>query len=127
MRALAREQEIGQIADHVARLSVDGHAVAVGDAFDHRALGVELRALLIEVRDLQPGAAPDLALVRLDLPYQQPQQRALAGAVRPDQADAIAAHDPRREIADDADVAVRTADAIRLEHHLAGGLRLVDL
>ena len=72
---------------HVARLAVDDHrVVAVADAVGDRPLGIELLALLVEIRDLQPRAAPDRARVRLELADQQPQQRRLArpfGPMRP--------------------------------------------
>ena len=64
---------------------------------EDRPLGIELLALLIVVSDLHVGAAPHLAPVGRQLAEQQPQQRRLARAVRPDQADPIAAHDARRE------------------------------
>ena len=82
-------------------------------------LGIELLALLIEVGDLQPRAAADRARVRLQLADEQPQQRRLAGSVRPDQADAIAAQDPLRIVADDRHAAERLADVFRLEHQPA--------
>ena len=66
-----------------------------------RRVGIELLALLIEVGDLQPRAVPHLAAVRRHLADQQPQQRRLARSVRTDQADAIAAQDALRVVADD--------------------------
>ena len=99
----------------------DGHGVvAVADRVDHRPLGIELLALLVVVGDLHVRAAPHLARVGLQLAEQQPQQRRLAGAVRPDQADAIAAHDARREVARRPRVR-RTpcVTPLGFEHHLA--------
>ena len=99
-RALGRKQKVFEIAVHVARTPPTVTvSLPSADGVDDRALGIELLALLIEVRDLHVRAAPDLARVGLELADQQPQQRRLAGAVRPDQADPIAAQDPRREIA----------------------------
>ena len=61
MRALAREQEVGQIADDVPRLAVDDDdVVAVVDGVGDGAIGIELLALLIEVGDLEPRASADL-------------------------------------------------------------------
>ena len=88
--------------------------------------GIELFALLIEVRDLQPRALAHVARVRRELADQHPQQRRLSRPVRTDQADAIAAQDPLRVVADDRHAAERLADALGLEHELAGGLGRVD-
>ena len=69
LRALAREQEIRQVADHVTWLAVDDdRVVAAVDGVGDRALRIELLALLIEIRDLQARAVPDVALVGLHLP-----------------------------------------------------------
>ena len=127
LRALAREQEVREVADDVPRLAVDDDGgVAVADAVGDRRVGIELLALLIEVGDLQPGAAPHLARVGLQLAEQQPQQRRLAGAVRADQADAIAAQDALREVADDRRAAERLRHVLRLEHQLPERLPVVD-
>ena len=93
-RPLGREQEVAQVAVDVLATAVDGdRVVAVADRVEDGALGIELLALLIVVGDLHVGAAAHLAGVGRELAEQQPQQRRLAGAVRADQADAIAAHD----------------------------------
>ena len=79
---------------HVARATVRGDGVvALADRLEDRLVRIELLALLIVVRDLDVGAAPHLALVRRQLADDQSQQRRLAGAVRADEADAIAAQD----------------------------------
>ena len=65
------------------------------------ALRIELLALLVEVGDLGRGLPADRAGVRLELADQQPQQRRLAGSVRADEADAIAAQDALRVVAND--------------------------
>ena len=89
--ALGRKQKIAQVPVDVLRPAVHGHGVvAFADGFEDRALGVELLALLVVVRDLHVRAAPHLAGVGLELAHQHPKQRGLARAVRPDQADAIA-------------------------------------
>ena len=88
LRALARKQEVGEVADDVARLAVDDDGgVAFVDAVGDGRVGIELLALLIEVGHLQPRAVPHLAAVRRQLADEQPQQRRLAGSVRTDQAD----------------------------------------
>jgi len=46
--------------------------VMVGNALDDGSLGIELRALLVEVRHLQPCPAAHGSLVWLDLADEQP-------------------------------------------------------
>ena len=61
-------------------------------------------------------------------PEQHPQQRRLAGAVRADEADAIAAHDARREVLRPPAVPSYAFEIpLGLEHQLARLLGLLDL
>ena len=79
LRALAREQEIREVADDVPRLAVDDNrVVAVVDGVGDGPLGIELLALLIEVRNLQARALLHFPRVGLQRPHEQPQQRRLA-------------------------------------------------
>src|SRR5262249_19649906 len=64
------------------------------------------------------------AAIRRDRAGQQVDQRGLAGAVRPDDADAIAALYAERETVDDSAVVPRLADALGLDHQPAGFFRL---
>ncbi len=106
------EEEVLQIAMHMAPQSSDGHELRpIGDAVEHAPLGVELLAQLIEVRDLQTRAEPDRATIRRQLAEQETKQRGLAGAIRADDTDTITARDRRREIADDHPVTAREAHA----------------
>ena len=91
-------------------------------------------AHLVEVRDLQFAALADLARGRLQLSENQLEQGRLAGAIRADQADLVAAQDGGGEIANDQ--LVHGAGAGALEHHadigqlgddLAAGCAAVDL
>ncbi len=67
-RALGRKEEVLEVAVDVARDAADRHRVAaVGHRVDDGSLGIELRALLIEVRDLDVRALPHLAAVGLEL------------------------------------------------------------
>ena len=62
IRALGRKQKIAQVAVDVLRPAIHGHRiVAFADGVEHRALGVELFALLVVVGDLHVRAAPHLA------------------------------------------------------------------
>ena len=102
MRAFWRKQKIAQVSVDVLRLAIHGHrVVAFADGVEHRALGVELLALLVVVRDLHVRAASNLAGIRLELAHQHPQQRGLARTVRPDQANAIAAYHAERRVPHD--------------------------
>ena len=87
---------------HVTRAAVRRHGIVpLPDRVVHGPLGIELLALLIVVGDLHVRAAPHFTLIRRQLADDHPQQRRFARSVRTDEADAIAAHDARREIADD--------------------------
>ena len=130
-RALARKQEVGEVADDVPRLPVDDDGVvAVVDAVGDRLLRIELLALLVEVRDPHARAAGDRPCVGLDLPRQQLEQRRLAGAVGSDEADAIPAQDALRVVAHDLKGArlrrERLGHMVRLEDQPARRLARVD-
>ena len=78
-------------------LVADLDPLAAGaDEVFQRGVQVQRVAHLVEVGDLQVGAAPHLAAVGLELAQDQLEQRRLAGAVRPDQADLVAAQDGAR-------------------------------
>src|SRR5207247_11200098 len=98
-RTLRGEQKILEVSVDVPAHAGHGDGVvAVANRVDDRSLGIELLPLLIEICDLHVGAALDTARIRRQLPDEQAQQRRLTGAVRPDEADSIAADDARREI-----------------------------
>ena len=110
------------------RLAADLDPVAPGaDGVLHGRVGVELVAQLVEIRDGQIGAAAHGAGVRLDLAQDQLQQRRLPRAVGADEADAVAAQDARREIADQHVVAVGLRHPRQLRDHLARPRALVLL
>ena len=99
--AARREEEVAEIANHVlapiGRLDPFGAgADGVGDCL----LVVEHGAQLVEVRRLHVGAAADAAGIGRELAEDQLQKRRFAGAVRADQAEAIAAADDQVEILD---------------------------
>ena len=99
------------------RLAVDHDGVvAVVDAVGDQAIGIELLALLIEVGDLDAGAPPDGPGVRRQLLCQELQQRRLAGSVRTDEADAVAAHDAVGEVPHDRYPVEGFGDTVSLEH-----------
>jgi hypothetical protein len=64
---------------------------AIADRLDQALVGVELGAQLIEIGDLQARSVPYPPRVRLQLLQQDTQQRGFAGAVRPDQSNAVVA------------------------------------
>ena len=64
-------------------------------------LGIEAVAALVERGELEIGAEADRAGVRRERAGEEIEQRRLAGAVRADDADAVAALDAEREVADD--------------------------
>ena len=79
--------------------------------------------MLVERRHFDIGAEPDGAAVGRVAAGQHVDQRGLAGAVRPDDADAVAALHPDREAIDDLAVAVGLADVLGLDDQLAGFVR----
>src|SRR5690606_8985756 len=98
-RLLRREQEVGQIADHVLPSSVDRNVLpSFADELHDRLRLVDVAAQLVEVRDLEIRAELDAPFVRRELADQYAQQRRLADAVVADDPDAVTAHDPEREV-----------------------------
>ena len=103
---------------------VDRHGiVTVGDGLPDGALGIELLALLIVVRDLHVGAAPHFSRVGLQIAEQHLEQRRLPGAIRSNETDTVATHHPHHEVGDDRPAVKRLRDALGLEHHLPTPLR----
>src|SRR3981081_2555697 len=76
--------------------------------------------MLVQRRHFDVGAQPDGAAARWIGAGQHVDQRGLAGAVRPDNAGAVAALHPDRETVDDPAVAVGPADVFGLDDQLAG-------
>ena len=108
---------LGRAVDH------DGVAIASGQRLLDSDIGFETVAMLIECGDRQIGAEPDRAAIGGQNAGQHFDQRGLAAAVRPDDADAVAALDADREIADDRPAAVALADILRLDHKRTGRRR----
>ena len=79
--------------------------------------------MLVEAGDLEAGSETDGAGVRRQLAGQQAQQGGLAGAVRAEDADPVAAEDPGREGQQHAAVGEFLADALGLDHHPAAERR----
>ncbi len=107
-RLLRLEQEFLHVAGDVALLAIDQQVLAapVGQVVRKRVVEVQVLALLVERGDLQIGAELHRAAVGRKLAGQHLQQRRLAGAVRADEADAIAAMHADRERRDDGPVAI---------------------
>ena len=87
-------------ADH------DMVAAAAGQRLGQGRLGIETFAMLVERRHLDVGAKADTAAVRCAAAGQHLDQRGLAGAVRADDADAVAALDADGEVVDDLSLAI---------------------
>ncbi len=97
--------------------------LALGDIVQRVPVLAQRRAVLVEIGDLQIGAALDLAAVGREFTQQQADQGGLAGTVRADDADPVAAHDAGREIAHQGASANRVVDVFGAQHALAGALR----
>ena len=81
--------------------------------------GVERVAALVDVADLHGLAEPERAGVRLLLSRDHPEQRRLAGAVRPDDADDAAARQREVDVVHQQLVAVALAQARGLDDDVA--------
>jgi hypothetical protein len=78
----------------VTRSAVDGHGVAAfADRLEDRSFGIELPTVLIVVGHLDVYATAYVSFVRRQIPQEQPEQRRLSRAIRPNETDSVAAHD----------------------------------
>src|SRR5207237_6434130 len=90
-----------QIAHDVLALAPELHPVrAWTDGLGEGCAWIELGSQLIEVGDVQAGSEADRTGVRREFAENETDQGRLSRAVRADQADAIATHDPNRETVD---------------------------
>src|SRR5262249_31494770 len=88
------------------------------NAVEHGSIRIELLPQLIEVRELEIRAQANRSRVGWQFTEEQPEERRLTRAVRANEANAIAAHDRRRETASDGTIAVREADVACVDHQL---------
>ena len=108
-------------------LTIHGHLVAApGHVILDGALGVELGAQLVEIGDLEVGAPADGAGLRLQVPEQELEERALAHPVGADDTHFIPAQDQRVEIAHDQPVAPAVGHPFGLRHQASGAIGLGD-
>ena len=106
----------------------DGHGVhPVGHVVGHRGVGIELRAVLVEVGDFQAGSPEDLAVAGLQFAQQELHQRRLAAPVGSDDADAVAAQHGGGEVADQGLAPVPEIDPAGAGHESSGGGRFLEL
>src|SRR6202011_3994613 len=107
------------------RLAADHDMVAApaGQCFGQGRFGIEAFAMLVERRHFDVGAEPDGAGIGRVGAGEHFDQRGLADAVRPDNADAVAALDADREAVDDLARPVSPADVLRFDDKLAGLFR----
>ena len=83
------------------------------------ASGVERRAALVEISRLQGRGPADLAGIGLQVADQHAQQGRLAGAVRPQYADPVAAQYAGAETLDDGPAPILLGDIVGLDRHAA--------
>src|SRR5690606_37517118 len=81
----------------------------------------------VEQLGLDVAAEADASGIRRDAAEQQVDQRRLAGAVAPDQADPVAVADPRREVANHRAFAEALGQSLGLDDQGAAALGLRDL
>lgn len=113
----------------MAALTIDADEVATfRDVVDHRLFRLQLMAQLIEIRHFDLRPCHYRATSGLQVAKQQFQQRGLAGSVGPEQADAVAALQHQRAVANQGrSPCVRKTDIFRHYHLLAGLLRRLQL
>ena len=120
--ALRAEQEIAQVAENVAALTVDVDEVATfGHVVDHGLFQIELVTQLVEIGDLKVGTDVHRTAGGLQAVEHQLEQRGLAGAVGAQQANAVFALQDHGEILDQHRAArVSEADVFQ-DHDLFAG------
>ena len=125
--AIGLEEEVGEIRHHVTALPLELDDVrAVRHALHDRLVGVEGGVQGVEPDRGEVRAAADGAGERRQLAQQRPQERRLPAAVRPHEADAVAAHDEEVETSDDRRRAVTGRQALRLEDEPPGAVGFGD-
>src|SRR5262249_5089190 len=90
--------------------------VPAADLLPDRARGVEVRARLVDVRELDGVADPERPVVGLLLAGDHPEQRRLAGSVRADDADDAGGRQREGEVVDEQALAEALAHAVGLDH-----------
>src|SRR5439155_21032248 len=99
-------------------------AADAADLFDGRARQIERAEMLVEVALLEVGASSHVALVvRSSLAREKTKEGRLAGAVRSDDADPIAAPHEQLEPSEELAAAARGAEPLRVEHDVARARR----
>ena len=122
------EQEVLQVAQHVTRLAVHHHLLlAFREVIHHRPVGIQLRAVLVEVGHFQLGPAVNAAAVCLQLAEHQLQQRGFTAAVRANQGYFVAALNLRGEVLHQHFTVNLIVNVLHFEDNLAGAGRLFHL
>src|SRR5262245_60635509 len=118
---------------HLAVPELD-HVVAARDLLEHRLFAVERVARLIDITELHRLADADRAVIGLVLADDHPEQRGLAGAVRPNHADNAARRQLEGEVVDQQLFAEAFVQLLGFDHDIAetgpgrnGDLRLAAL
>lgn len=125
--ASGREQEVLQIRGHVPATIARPDPVGTrADGIRDRAIGIELRAQLVEVGDAKLRAGAHGAGVGRQFTEHQPQQRCLAGTVRADDPDAIATQDAQRQVPHDWPRPEADAHVVEFDDEPAGAIARVE-
>src|SRR3954471_15870500 len=126
-RAPRREEKVGEVAHDVLAAAGAVHPIGPrADRLGDGLLRIERLAQLVEVRRLHVRAQAHAARVGREGAEDQLDERSLAGAVRTDQADAVAAAHDEIEPFHDRSFAKRFRDALEFAHQPAGALPLAD-
>src|SRR5262249_4377750 len=121
----AVEEEPFEVASNLDRAAAEvDPAAPLGHVFEDGGVLVEGRTELLEVSDAGALAEDDLASARRDLSRDGTEQRRLAGAVRTDDPDPLAAPDEQIELPNEQRAAERQRQASELQDRLRGGGRV---
>ena len=102
----------------MARLAAHHHHVAgaVGHGIRQALVGMQLAAVLVQLRHQQPLPQLHIAFLRLQVADQQLEQRGLARAIGAHQRDAVAAVDAQGKILHNLAVAIAKGDPLGVNH-----------
>ncbi len=127
-RPFRMEQEVLQIAQHMARLTVNHHLLLTfRKVIHHRPVRIQLCAVLVEVGNFQFGTNVDPPAVGLQLAKHQLQQRGFPTAVGANQGNLVAALDLRGEIFHQHFAINLIVDVLHFENDFAGARSLFNL
>ena len=125
---IGREKKVLQVTIDIAAATVDDNRFAVvGDILQNAQPIINLLAQLIEIHDLQLGAAAYFSVRGLQFAEQKLDERGLTSAVGADDTNLVAGGDERGKIPDHWRTVVSKCELPCFDHQLAGAIGLGGL